>query len=36
MNRHLVDYYSRKMLSTEGNYENDNAELLAIIEAFKI
>ncbi len=35
MNWHPVAYYSRKMLPAERNYETHNAELLAIVEAFK-
>ena len=33
---HPVAYYSRKMLPAERNYETHDAELLAIVEAFKI
>ena len=32
---HPVAYFSRKMISIETQYETHNAELLAIIEAFK-
>ena len=31
----LVAYYSRKMILAETYYEMHNAELLAIVEAFK-
>lgn len=36
MNWHSVIYYSRKMLLAEQNYVNYDAELLAIVDAFKI
>ena len=32
---HLVAYYSQKMIPSETRYETHNAELLAIVEAFK-
>ena len=32
---HLVAYYSRKMIPAEMRYEMHDAELLAIVEAFK-
>lgn len=32
---HSVAYYSRKMIPAERNYETHDAELLAIVEAFK-
>ena len=32
---HPVAYYSRKMIPAERNYETHDAELLAIVEAFK-
>ena len=32
---HPVAYFSRKMISAERNYETHDAELLAIVEAFK-
>ena len=33
---HLVAYFSRKMILAETQYKTHNAELLAIVEAFKI
>lgn len=35
MNWHSVTYYSRNMLLAERKYKTQNAELLALIEAFK-
>ena len=32
---HLVAYFSRKMILAETRYETHDAELLAIVEAFK-